>query len=137
MSAKIKRIVYEFGDSSVPPPYHRSYTIDVIPSRIEVKVDSYGDILAVKIVEISATEFEKINQALTENDIKNCELKGRDGCTGGTSERISTYDADGKAVLEGSVYHCGGDDTGNLCGDTGAFADMLRNLIPNFASLLE
>jgi len=42
----IKKIVYHFADASVPPQYHRSYTITVIPDCVEIVVNSYGEIFA-------------------------------------------------------------------------------------------
>ena len=38
---EIDRITYHFGDASVPPEYHRSYTITVAPDKIDMVVDSY------------------------------------------------------------------------------------------------
>ena len=43
---KITKIVYSYGDSSVPPKYHRSYTITATKDGIRIVVDSYGNILA-------------------------------------------------------------------------------------------
>ena len=39
----IKEIIYRFGDASVPPDYHRSYTITVTAGGVRIVVDSYGD----------------------------------------------------------------------------------------------
>ena len=41
----IKKITYHFQDASVPPEYHRSYTVIVDKDRLTITVDSYGDIL--------------------------------------------------------------------------------------------
>jgi hypothetical protein len=39
----IKEITYHFGDASVPPNYHRSYTITVTADSVKIVVDSYGN----------------------------------------------------------------------------------------------
>ncbi|MBW1693528.1 MAG: hypothetical protein JRJ41_05080 [Deltaproteobacteria bacterium] len=57
-----------------------------------------------------------------------------EGCTGGNSERISFSDGENE-LFSGTVYHCGGKDTGNLCGDIANFADDIKNLVPNLDEL--
>ena len=39
-------VTYEFHDSSVPPPYHRSYVLTFDRAGARIVVDSYGDVLA-------------------------------------------------------------------------------------------
>ena len=43
---QLKEVYYHFGDASVPPPDHRSYTLQVKKDAIDVTIDSYGEILA-------------------------------------------------------------------------------------------
>jgi len=45
MKPETTKIIYSYGDSSVPPQYHRSYTITVTNEKLHIVVDSYGDIL--------------------------------------------------------------------------------------------
>jgi hypothetical protein len=131
----IKEITYHFGDASVPPNYHRSYTITVTADRVKIVVDSYGDILADEEYEITSKQFDDIQRSLERNKIRNCTLGDDEGCTGGTSESIS-YVNNKNEIFSGSVYHCGGKDTGNLCGDIGSFADDVKKLVPNLEKLL-
>jgi hypothetical protein len=131
----IQEITYHFGDASVPPNYHRSYTITVTADRVKIVVDSYGEILADEEYEITAKQFDDIQRSLESNKIRNCTLADDEGCTGGTSESIS-YVNNKNEIFSGSVYHCGGKDTGNLCGDIGSFADDVKNLVPNLEKLL-
>lgn len=131
----IKEITYHFGDASVPPNYHRSYTITVTADRAKIVVDSYGDILADEEYEITSKQFDDIQRSLEKNKIRNCTLGDDEGCTGGTSESIS-YVNNKNETFSGSVYHCGGKDTGNLCGDIGSFADDVKKLVPNLEKLL-
>ena len=131
----IKEIVYHFGDASVPPNYHRSYTITATPGKVEIVVDSYGDILAHEEYEITSEQFDDIQRSLERNKIRNCKLSDDEGCTGGTSESISCSDDKGK-IFSGSVYHCGGKDTGDLCGDIGGFSADVKKLVPSLGKLL-
>jgi len=35
-NATIQEITYRFGDASVPPEYHRSYTVTVTTDKVEI-----------------------------------------------------------------------------------------------------
>jgi hypothetical protein len=131
----IKEITYHFGDATVPPNYHRSYTITITADSVNIVVDSYGDILAEEEYKITSKQFDDIQRSLGNNNIRNCALGDDEGCTGGTSESIS-YMNDTDETFSGTVYHCGGEDTGNLCGDIGSFADDVKKLVPNLKKLL-
>jgi hypothetical protein len=131
----ITEIVYHFGDASVPPMYHRSFTLTVTTGKITVVVDSYGEILADESYDISATQFDDIKKSLRIHKISNCTLVDDEGCTGGTSESIS-YSSAGDELFSGWVYHCGGKDSGNLCGDIEGFAADVKRLVPDLEQLL-
>jgi len=132
----IQEITYYFGDSSVPPEFHRSYSITVMNNIVSVVVDSYGDILADEEYEITNEQFNNIRNSLLRNDIRNCELGPDDDCAGGTSESVSYSDGEVELFSE-SVYHCGGEDTGNLCGDVTNFANDVKSLVPNLEDFLQ
>jgi len=134
-SSGIKEITYHFGDASVPPDYHRSYTITVTVEAVRIVVDSYGNILTDKTYKITSEKFNDIKKSLERNKIRNCTLDDDQGCTGGTSESISYMDHKNN-IFSGSIYHCGGKDTGNLCGDVSRFANDVKKLIPDLEKLL-
>jgi hypothetical protein len=66
----IKKITYRFEDSSVPPEYHRSYTITLTPERVNIVVDSYGDFIAQKEYKIRKKQFINIVNSLAVNNIR-------------------------------------------------------------------
>ena len=132
----IKGITYRFQDASVPPEFHRSYTITVSKDRLKITVDSYGDILAEEEYRISKNQFEGLIASLKENHIKHAELGDDDGCTGGTSETIS-YSNLFEEIFSGTVYHCGGKDFGNLGGDVKGFARDIKKMVPGFKKLVD
>ncbi len=132
----IREITYAFGDASVPPEYHRSYTITVTTDTARVVIDSYGDVLADEQYEITEAQFGNIRNSLETNDIRHCTLDENEGCAGGTSEGISYSDEDTE-LFSGTVYHCAGVDSGNLCGDVASFADDVKGLVPDFEELLQ
>jgi hypothetical protein len=132
----IKEITYHFGDASVPPAYHRSYTVTVTADKLKVVVDSYGDILAEEEYSISSEKFDAVRRSFKKNRIRNCKLGEMNGCTGGTTESISCSDGHNK-IFSGSVYHCGGKKTGNLCGDVSGFVEDIKNLAPDMEDLIQ
>jgi len=133
----IQKIVYCFGDASVPPEFHRSYKIVVTQDMVTVTVDSYGEVLAKKTHGITKEQFGGIVESLRRNGIRHISPKEiAPGFTGGTSETISFWDGE-EEIFSGTVYHCGGVDAGNLGGNTRDFADDVRRLVPDLESLLD
>lgn len=124
--------VYEFQDSSVPPPYHRSYSIKVTATTVELTIDSYGEVLLNDTTTIDQSTFDDFVSAL-----KGCNLQGKkrnedDGCTGGTGDSFSADFGEGN-TFTGYVYHCGGEDYGNIKGDIARAKDLFKNLVPDFS----
>ncbi len=132
----ITEIAYYFRDAPVPPVYHRSYSITVTLDRVNIVVDSYGDLLTEEGYTISSEQFETVLHSLSRNKITNSALGENKGCTGGTCETISYSDGE-KAIFTGTVYHCGGEDFGDLGGDVKSFADDVRRLVPDLEKLLQ
>lgn len=133
----VQRIEYRFGDSSVPPEYHRSYTITATPQEVTIVVDSYGDILAEERYPITEEQFRTIGQSLVDNRIRYVRLRlgGDDGCTGGTSETVAYSDSEGE-LFRARVSHCGGRSSGLLGGNVETFGNDVRELIPDFDTLV-
>ncbi|MHC4696623.1 MAG: hypothetical protein ACYTFA_07780 [Planctomycetota bacterium] len=135
-SVVISEITYSFRDASIPPEYHRSYTITVTADMARVVIDSYGDILADEEYVITDEQFADITSSLENHNISNCTLDENADCAGGTSEDVSYADGDREA-FSGTVHHCGGLDSGDLCGDVAGFADDVRSLVPDFDALMQ
>lgn len=136
VSDLIREITYAFRDAPIPPEYHRSYTITVTAETVSVVIDSYGDVLADEQYEITEAQFNDIRNSLEANAIRNCTLGEDEDCAGGNIEEIS-YSGEDAELFSGTVYHCGGVDSGDLCGDVAAFADDVKALVPDFEELLQ
>ena len=106
----IDKLVLHFQDASVPPPYHRSYTITVTPSSIVKVVDSYGTIVSESKARFQAADFNQLVDGLLKLKIKSGAPAG-DGCTGGTGRSVKLL-AGSKLVLESSSSNCGGKSQG-------------------------
>lgn len=133
----ITKIVYSFTDASVPPQYHRSYTITVTRDRSHIIVDSYGDILADETIDVPEQTMDTLAGYIEKYQIKEGGLKSDTAVlTGGTSKSLKVY-SDKDILLEGTVYQRGEHLEGSLSGDIDSFTKKLEGLIPDFSSLLK
>jgi len=99
-------ITYTFTDSSVPPQYHRSWTLTVTKEGEQIVIDSYGDVLADEQTSTPAQVWSELAAglpALQELTVS----EDTQGCTGGTGE-AAQVEAGGSVLLDLSVYECGG-----------------------------
>ena len=103
------RITYRFQDSSVPPPYHRSYDLIVTRESSHIVVDSYGDVLADETVPTSADTWA----ALTEGYPAVAGARSttsEPGCTGGTSSSLEVM-SQGQTLVDVVEDECGDSPT--------------------------
>ncbi len=133
----LEQLTYQFRDASVPPPYHRSYTLVINKDTALLSVDSYGNILAEKTYEMPKDGLKKIGEAIVKHKIAlRKEKKENKGCTGGTS-RIISYSCKGeKENFSGSAYYCGGDQYGTLSGDIDSFFVDLKAFAPDLHAVV-
>lgn len=134
---EINKVIYNYGDSSVPPQYHRSYEIIATNDKISIVVDSYGEVLSEKSYELDEKKFNMLKEKFFESGIKNIEdTTDSGGCTGGTTESIKILGTADSILFEGNVYHCGEGNYGSLEGDMAGFSSSLISLIPEFEELI-
>lgn len=96
-------VTYAFRDSSMPPPYHRSFVITVDRDAARIVVDSYGTVLADQTAAMPPGTWQRISDTIADLDGIVIE-EPEQGCTGGTGFALSV--SDGGFALEGSA--CGG-----------------------------
>ncbi len=131
----ITKIVYSFGDSSVPPMYHRSYVITATPESISIVVDSYGTILADTSYTFDSERFVALTSKIKEFKIENGkDAEDSKGCTGGTTKSVQVFKGE-EEIINGTNYYCGGEIFGNLKGDADSFADEIKTFIPDLDKL--
>jgi hypothetical protein len=133
---RVDRIEYRFTDSSVPPEYHRSYTISVTNGLIEIVVDSYGDVLNKTSFSSNAETFKKIKEGFKENDISAGKNKEDDGCSGGTTDKFSCFIGE-KEVFNAWQYNCASENGGTLRGKVEEYVQDFKDLIPDLSNELE
>lgn len=130
-------LVFEFHDSSVPPPYHRSYSLKFKDESVQIVVDSYGEIMTDTVLNIGK---DIVDQAF--ELVKKCKIRSKstkeesDGCTGGTGVSVN-YGVEDKINCKGYVYFCAGEQFGDLSGDLNSLKYGLKELIPNFSRYLK
>ena len=128
-------VEYRYGDSSVAPEYHRSYTISITESHMVIAINSYGNVLLKKEYPNTPADFKAFKEELSKKGIKKRRKKKEDPCDGGTSETIRLYKDDVK-YFDAYVYHCSGDQ-GTLVIPAGTAALICRQLPENVDSLIE
>lgn len=103
-------VTYEFHDSSVPPPYHRSYVLTFDHASAHMVVDSYGDVVADRTAAVPPDAWSQVVRAFP--DIRNLSLvEPEQGCTGGTSFVVNVADG-GVTSFRAHGSNCGGVNSG-------------------------
>ena len=133
----ITKIITRFRDASVPPQYHRSYTISVIANEATVVVSSYSKQLNECTVELSPDGFQLVLDIIEKSQItQSPETEDAKKTIGGKIEYLQLFDNDTE-LLNGNTHGSGTQGSGTLCGDIKAVRQYLRSLFPNFQSLLK
>lgn len=97
---------FHFQDSSVPPEYHRSWTLTVTDGRAYVVVDSYGDVVGEDTVEVPAGVWEDLRAGVAAIEGDEADPSD-DGCAGGTGAEVWAREGDAELFqMDASV--CGG-----------------------------
>ena len=124
-------LVYRFNDASVPPEYHRSYTLTADAASANLIVDSYGDVLHDVTEQIEDDVWQRTLDAAAA--LSNVTDVTSEGCAGGTSEEIRVLDDDDQALIDVEVDHCGasaGPPLAEAVGDVLALFDLDQLLAP-------
>lgn len=100
-------ITYAFTDSSVPPEYHRSFTLTVEGGVGTIVVDSYGDETARDEQEVSSAVVEDLVDAYNAGELSHVfepDLPDDEGCAGGQTFALAL--AEGDTEDSTSIYRC-------------------------------
>jgi hypothetical protein len=127
------QVTYHFGDSSVPPEYHRSYTLTVGPTEVHAVIDSYGDVLEDVTTPLPEEVWDQLVADI--DDVSGLDPDGDDeGCAGGTSRELQVSDG-GESVLHESFGVCGGSNSGDATAvDT--YIQPVIDAIPDWDTLV-
>ena len=127
------KVEYRYGDASIAPDYHRSYTIAITDSSKVITIDSYGKVLLTRQYPNTPADFQTFKELLSKQGIATHKETDSGGCCGGTTESIRLYQEDTK-TFDAYVYHCSG-NYGNLSLPDG-IEDMFREQIPEDVQIL-
>ena len=120
-------IVYNFYDSSVPPPSHRSLELTVSRTQSRLVIDSYGDVLA----DESRPTPPEVWSGLVDGVPSLAALRvdgAQEGCVGGTGEAVHV--SLGKQVIvELAVDECAGSNE-RVSDAIGGWIKPARDLFP-------
>ena len=107
----IRKIVYRYGDCSVAPLYHRSYTITIRNNVKTIDVDSYGSIVLSRNYPNDQESFDKFKESLSKTGI-HLHNPNVDDRTGITQLYLRLYDEE-QCVFMGYTTNAEG-DYGNM-----------------------
>jgi len=125
-------LTYEFRDSSVPPPYHRSFVLTFNQEQARMVVDSYGEVLADETKAMTPEAWAQVSS--TFDVIENLKLEEPEpGCTGGTGFAVTVASAE-TTVLDVDGYVCGGVN-GAARDEVAAWVAPVRSLFPPMSEL--
>ncbi len=122
---EITKYVYQHGDRSVAPDYHRSYSIEVSADTTVFTISTYGKVLLRKTY--SQNKLAEIEAALNGMDIK-LKKEKKSACSGGYSESLQKY-SQSEIVFNGYVYHCD-EESGTLHVGNGDLSSVFKAVIP-------
>ena len=128
------KMEYRFGDASVAPEYHRSYTISITRESITISIDSYGNILLTRNYPNTQERFQEFKDNLAAKGLYKHKKKDN-ACSGGTCEYIRLYKNDVR-YFDGYVYHCEGEN-GDLFLPDGTSSLFLEQIPDDIKSLIE
>jgi len=114
-------VIYRYNDKSVPPQYHRSYTITVTIEKIYVSINSYGNILLKKTLPISLENYQSLITTLIGLNIKKCEEVNNYPMPGSSSSYLN--------ICIGKEFEVVG-NTNVLEGDVGMAIKIFIALVP-------
>ena len=99
-------IEYHYGDSSVPPEYHRSYTLTITKDEVHAVVDSYGDVLHDVTEPLPAAVWAELRD--TADTVLDLDIEeDAEPCAGGTTRGLEIDDG-GTMLVDVSFGACGG-----------------------------
>ncbi|MBC6905896.1 hypothetical protein DWB84_10545 [Saccharophagus sp. K07] len=126
MSQAITKILYEFNDSAVPPPYHRSYRITVTLDQCHLMIHAYGEIILEKFCTIELDVFEKLAKDALALPIQTLPKAGDSPVSIGGSSRLITLYSGNEVIFRGTD---GADPKSHRLV---SFAQELMSLCPDF-----
>ena len=127
-------IEYHYGDSSVPPEYHRSYTLTVTKGGVHAVVDSYGDVLHDVTEPLPPEVWRELVR--TADDVVDLPVdEDEEPCTGGTTRDLTIEDG-GKTLVDVSFGACGGSNS-EAETRVDRWIRPVTRAIPNWESYLE
>jgi hypothetical protein len=125
-------VTYEFVDSSVPPPFHRSFVLVFDRAQARIVVDSYGEVLADRTAPMRADAWNLVAEGFP--GIRELvSTQPADACTGGTGF-AATVVADGTVRFKIQGLACGGANTA-AADRLAGWVDPVRSLFPTMSEL--
>ena len=129
------QITYHYGDSSVPPEFHRSYTLTIGATEVHAVVDSYGDVLQDVTADLPAEVWDNLVADAATVAALGDEVDGDDeGCAGGTTRALEIVDGGETVVDESFGVCCGANEAPGQAFD--GYIQPVLDAIPDWSTLV-
>lgn len=125
-------VTYEFVDSSVPPPFHRSFVLVFDRTQARIVVNSYGEVLADRTTPMKADTWNSVAESFPEVSGL-VSAQPADACTGSTGF-AATVVADGTMRFAIRGLACGGSNS-SAADRLAGWVDPVRSLFPPMSEL--
>ena len=127
------KIEDSYDDASIPPPYHRSYRIELSrDSLLRFAVESYGEVLKDTSAPIAWNAFFLACEEMDSYFLQSKKSSFHDAdCTGGTHHILTlTYGPFDQIFeeVELSHYRCGNETSGDLSLDIDTYVEYLFSI---------
>ena len=127
---RFDRLSFRFTDASVPPPYHRSYSIEINEKRVlHFTVTDYSETLHQEDISLSEAQWKSL--VAKSQKLEKANSKIAKGATGTSQRRIVLFQG------EKEVYNLHWDSLNKVNKGTEDFLEQLKALIPDFANKMK
>ena len=120
-------IVYNFFDSSVPPPSHRSVELTVSGTEARLVIDSYGEVLADESRPTPPEVWNALVAGLPSLAAQTV-VGAQEGCVGGTGEAVRAWSGN-QVIVELAVDECAGSNE-RVSDAIGTWIKPARDMFP-------
>lgn len=121
------KLLYRFNDSSVPPKYHRSYTIQITDKQVQCAVDVYGKVIADTSFAPASEAWENLKKMAAK--IEKAGEKINKGMAGTKIQFIGLFKENKK------TYELRWDSRSEVSQDTEKFVQAIRAMVPSLKAM--
>ena len=133
---QVSRILFQFYDAPVPPPFHRSYVITIANNTVDLKVTSYRKTINEIKFDLLESDFIALINTINQARLVSVTIHAAKGCVGGKKEKLFISQMN-QIVYTGDFDYCGGMKIPEKYGAVKEVMKQIKALIHNLSSHLK